>query len=351
MKVQKSELSQKINMLKNVVPKKTPMPVLQGILVKDGYLTANNMETAVKVKLEAAEGEHFIIPMKMMNIISTLPNGEIDISVKDNIVTVKMDRIKNKYQTADPEQFPQLQEPTDGMQEFTIRCDEMLNCMRRVSYAVSDKDPNPMMESMSLKASGGTLNFAGLDGHVLAWDKIDYPGEFSLLIPKSAVNRLLNLEMGDEVMIRHNKLAAMFITDEVEVYTRLVEGDFFQYEKMFEYTSHRAVIDRKDLLDACLRARACVEGSTPAVFEISGDVINLSIRDFMADYREVVMFEEAPGTDLTIGFDLRLLIETLKAIDSDRIALQLSGPKHPMVIAPDEQGSDFRAVVLPVALR
>ena len=48
MKIQKTELAQKLNKIKSVVPKKTTQAVLQGILVKDGYLIANNMEMTVK---------------------------------------------------------------------------------------------------------------------------------------------------------------------------------------------------------------------------------------------------------------------------------------------------------------
>lgn len=36
MKIQKTDLAQKLNKIKGVVPKKTTMPVLQGILVRDG---------------------------------------------------------------------------------------------------------------------------------------------------------------------------------------------------------------------------------------------------------------------------------------------------------------------------
>lgn len=50
MKIQKTELATKLNQIKGVVPKKTTMPILQGILVKEGYLIANNLEMTVKAK-------------------------------------------------------------------------------------------------------------------------------------------------------------------------------------------------------------------------------------------------------------------------------------------------------------
>ncbi|KAI4450616.1 hypothetical protein C823_005153 [Eubacterium plexicaudatum ASF492] len=41
MKIEKAELAGKIAKLKSVVPKKTNIPALQGILVRDSYLTAS----------------------------------------------------------------------------------------------------------------------------------------------------------------------------------------------------------------------------------------------------------------------------------------------------------------------
>jgi len=134
MKIQKAELAAKLNKIKGVVPKKTTMPVLQGILVKDGYLIANNMEMTVKAKLEGIEGECFIIPERAFDLISNLPDGEVDISLTaENIITIKVDKIKNKYQTMDPEQFPTTNMQTDENQ-FTIKANILLESMKRVSY-------------------------------------------------------------------------------------------------------------------------------------------------------------------------------------------------------------------------
>ena len=102
MKIQKTELATKLNKIKGVVPKKTTMPVLQGILVKEGYLIANNMEMTIKAKLEGIEDECFIIPERAFDLISNLPDGEVDISVTaENTIIIKADKIKNKYQTMD----------------------------------------------------------------------------------------------------------------------------------------------------------------------------------------------------------------------------------------------------------
>ena len=109
-----------------------------------------------------------------------------------NIITIKADKIKNKYQTLDPAQFPTTASQDEGS-ELRIKAEMLLESMKRVSYAVPAQNTNTVMTAMCLQAAGGQLNFAGLDGHVLAWDKIDYDGEFELLIPKNTVDKMKSL--------------------------------------------------------------------------------------------------------------------------------------------------------------
>ena len=135
MKIQKTDLAQKLNKIKGAVPKKTTMPVLQGILVRDGYLIASNMEMTVKAKIEGTEGESFIIPERAFDLINNLPDGEMEISAAaGNIITIKADKIKNKYQTLDPAQFPTTASQDEGS-ELRIKAEMILESMKRVSCA------------------------------------------------------------------------------------------------------------------------------------------------------------------------------------------------------------------------
>lgn len=348
MKIQKTELATKLNKIKGVVPKKTDMPVLQGVLVKEGYLIANNMEMTVKAKIEGAEGESFIIPERAFDLINNLPDGEMEISVAaDDIITIKADKIKNKYQTMDPVQFPTTAFQREGG-ELTIKADTLLESIKRVSYAVPAQGSSPAMSSMCLQASGGQLNFVGLDGHVLAWDKVEYSGEFELLIPKNTVDKLKALGMSGDVQIRHSKTGAVFITEDFEVYTRLIEGEYFKYQTMFKELPLHTVVSRMALLDAMTRAKMCTEERCPVRFELDGNSLSLSIKDKTTDYHETVDLQEDMTEALTIGFDARLVLETLKAFDCENVCISFGGPKMPMIV--EAEDSDFKTIVLPVAI-
>lgn len=348
MKIQKTDLAQKLNKIKGAVPKKTTMPVLQGILVRDGYLIASNMEMTVKAKIEGTEGESFIIPERAFDLINNLPDGEMEISAAaGNIITIKADKIKNKYQTLDPAQFPTTASQDEGS-ELRIKAEMLLESMKRVSYAVPAQNTNTVMTAMCLQATGGHLNFAGLDGHVLAWDKIDYDGEFELLIPKNTVDKMKPLGLSGEVQIRHNKTGAVFITEDFEIYTRLIEGEYFKYQTLFKELPLHTVVSRIALLDAMTRAKMCTEERCPVRFEMDGGALSLSIKDNTTDYHETIELQEDIAETLTIGFDARLVLETLKAFDCENVGLSFGGPKMPMIV--EAEDSDFKTIVLPVAI-
>ena len=349
MKIQKAELAHKINKMKSVVPKKTTMSVLQGILVKDGYLIANNMEMSIKAKIEGADGECFIIPMKAFDLINNLPTGEVEIVANNDIIEIKAAKIKNKCQTMDPLQFPQPIMSEDEGQEITIESSDLLESIKRVSYAIPTQSSNKIMTSLCLQARGGYLNFVGLDGHVMAWDKVNYTGEFELLIPKSTIEKLQSVGIEGNVAIRHSKTNAVFVTEEYEIHTRLIDGNYYKYQTMFQELPLYTEIRRTELLDAMIRAKMCTEEQSPVKFEFSDKVLNISIKDKITDYHETIALLKPLEKELTIGFDVRLVIETLKAFDCEKIGLRLQAAKAPMIV--ETEDSNFKTIVLPVAIK
>lgn len=247
----------------------------------------------------------------------------------------------------DPEQFPAAAIPKDENQ-LTIKASMLLESMKRVSYAVPAQGNNAVISSMCLQAADGQLNFVGLDGHVLAWDRVDYDGDFELLIPKNTVDKLKSLGLTGDIQITHNKTGAVFITEDFEIYTRLVEGEYFKYQNMFSEAPLHTVVSRLELLDAMTRAKMCTEERCPVRFEMQDCRLNLSIKDQITDYYETVDLQEKLADPLTIGFDAKLVLETLKAFDCDNVGISFSGPKMPMLV--EAEDSDFKTIVLPVAI-
>lgn len=348
MKLQKAELAQKLNKIKGVVPRKTDMSVLKGVLVKDNYLTANNLEMAVKVKIEGTDGESFLIPERAFDLINNLPDGDVEILEEKDRLTIKADKIKNEYQTLDCTMFPETAVQEDES-ELTIKAEILLESIRHVAYAVPAQNPNATLTAMCLHASRGQLNFVGLDGYMAAWDKVGYNGEFDLLIPKQTVDKLKSIGFCGDVKIKHNQTSAVFITEDIEVHTRLIEGKYFEYQKIFRDLPLHTVVSRTELLNAMTRAKMCTEERCPVRFELDGNSLSLNIKDSTTDYHETIELQEEIAEKLTIGFDARRVLETLKAFDCENVGISFESAKMPMIV--ESEDSDFKAIILPVLLR
>ena len=106
MKLKKYELVRTIDKVKSVVQKNPQIPALGGVLIKEGYAIAANGEMTIQVKLEGAESESFIVPMKAFDLIKNLPEGDVEITCDDkDVVTIQTEKIKNSYQSFPAENF------------------------------------------------------------------------------------------------------------------------------------------------------------------------------------------------------------------------------------------------------
>ncbi len=351
MKIDKQTIAQKIDKIKSVVPTKTPMATIQGILYKEGYLIASNMEMTVKANLEAQGEEIFIIPSKAFDLIKNLPDGEVEITTDNKFaITIKAKGIKNKFQSFDPETFVMMNTTVQEADGISIDSAKFMDAVGKVMYAVSSTTTNQIMNSLCMEAAGGTLNMVGLDGHRISWNQMKYDKEFSLLIPKSAMEKLISLDIKGNLTISYDKFSAIFTTDEYEVHTRLTAGEYYKFKQMFQDAPNSTVVYRKELLDALHRASICADKEgTPVKLSFEKSEIKVSLGTSTSEYYETVSLQKTIENDIVIGFNPKLVIEALKSFTCENIAIQLNMAKAPMLI--EAEDSDLKALVLPVALK
>ena len=351
MKVNKRDLVKAIDRLKSVVQKNERIRALEGILVKDGYLTASNTELTIQVKLEAAEGEYFIIPMKSFDLIKNLPDGEIDIVTNEkHIVKIQTGKIKNSYQSYDPETFSyEIKAPEE--KGIKLPGKKLMNALSHVIYAAADKSPNKAMTGICFDGKEGELRLVALDGHGIAVDVIplEYKSEIKIIIPKMTIKKLQALEIDGEIELSYDGHCAVFKAKEYIVYTRLLEEKYFPYEKLFMPYDNIATVEKRMLLEAIERGKVCTDGSSPVVLTVFGQELNLHICDSTTDYHENISLQKGPIKGISIGFSPSLLCEAIKSFPDEKLNLDFNSPKQPVMISSVE--GKMKALVLPVMMR
>ncbi len=356
MKIEKNELSMKIKQLKSVVPPRTTIEALKGVLYKDGYLIASDTNLTVKAKIEvlmedAGGTKPFIIPDKAFDLINSFPEGEVSIEAGKDAIEFRIGDIRNRFATLPAENFAYARDSIATEPAASIPAGKLQAAVSHVLYAVASGGADQLMTGMFLECLDGKINFVGLDGHRVAWDSIDYDGNFRIIVPRTALEKLLKLDFTGNIAISSDENGVLFQSGDYEIYTRLIQGEYFKYSPMFSKGDKFTVIERRVFLEAINRARLCGfgEDKAPVILEMQGDFIRIRYRNSTADYQEDVPVLENISSTLKIAFDPRLLAESLKTFDCDNISMEFKSAKSPAVIKAED--SDMMALILPVAFK
>jgi DNA polymerase-3 subunit beta len=157
-----------------------------------------------------------------------------------------------------------------------------------------------------------------------------------------------------EITVTPNKSQVLFHVEGTDLVSRLIEGQFPNYEPVIP-TSHssRAVIDREAFLAGTRRASIFARDSANIVkIELGaedGEANGVSITAHAADVGDNADSVEAAieGSPTAIAFNARYLIDVLSNLGADEAALELSGPLAPGVIRGIGK-DDYVHVIMPV---
>jgi len=189
--------------------------------------------------------------------------------------------------------------------------------------------------------------------------------EFSFIIPVKTVNELSRLLSDDEEAVTQvyiTRKHIVFIIGEITFFSRLVDGDYIDYNRII-VTNHRisVSVDKHELIAALERAALVTEekiaGSVRShvKLEVCGDTLKISaVSSAGSTYDELSIGHT--GEDMLIAFNNRFLIDTVRACDSEELVLTMSSPLTSMNVQPvennyEESGKEEIFMLLPVRMK
>ena len=349
MRVEKSEIAGKLRKLKNILNRRLDSAELNGVLFKDNCLYATNLEIGIKTTINSVnDNESFIIPKAAIDLIENLPDGMVEIISEDKTVTIKSGTIKNKYQSFSADTYIEMQPPEIENNNVTVSSGEFLDALDSILYAVSESAAKEALKGVLLDAHDGMLNIVGCDGFRIAWSKIKYNDTFKVIIPKSTIKQILTFGISGDISFAWDDKSIRFKTDEYEVTSRILSGEFLNYEKMFVEYPNETVVDRKLIIECLKRAMICSDDKSKnalrCLFEDSKLSVNL--HKCNSEYEETVTLEVPISEKVEIGFNVRYLLDAMNSFMSDKVSVKLGSGLQAMII----DDGDLNAMVLPVRL-
>lgn len=351
--IDKNVLAAKLSKLKSIVPNRTTMESMQGVLFENNCLMANNLDIGMIAKLDTNTDEKFIIPLKVVNLITKLPDGEVEITTdKKNVLTIKAKGSKGKYQSFDPSGFIKVCTIEEG-KHIKIDGTKLTKALKSVLYAVPDISQRQVFTGVMMKTTNGILDIVGSDGWRIAWAKVEYDGEVDVIIPKATVQKILSLGFNNEVEIVHNKNHAVFISEDYTLFTRLFTDDYIAHRPIFQKDSHETSINRAlfaDALERMIIATDNIDGTiNKSATELAFEKRRLTITRYssISEYVESLELEE-DSIEVKTYINPNFLLEGLKNMNDEYVSLKLLEIRGPHHLIFESEDTMFEGYILPI---
>ncbi len=353
-------LDKGLNTVSKAVPAKSTLPVLSNVLLSTDQgrlkLAATNLEVAVSCWIGAKveeEGSITIPATLLTEFVRSLPNDRIDLSLSQRTKTVNLRcaRFEANIKGIDAEEFPTLPSTGDG---FKILVDSatLTESITQVAFAAATDDSRPVLTGVLVTFKDGNMTMVAADGFRMALKTTPLGSaveeEVSVIVPARALRELARIasdsEEPVEVSVTPNRNQVLFRTGNVELVSRLIEGQFPPYERIIPPAGpNKAVISTGEFLSANRTASIFARDNsnivrvqfTPGEEGITAGKMTITatsaeVGDNVGEIDAVIV-----GQPPQIAFNSRYLDELLKVLEkTSQLSLELSSSSSPGTFKP-----------------
>jgi len=365
--VAREPLLRALQLLQNIVEPRQTLPILANVLIeaREGglRLAATDLEVGARVAVPGTitqPGAITLAARKLVELVRELPAEPVTFTLLNNGgVELKCGRAQFKLVGLPAEEYPPLDvdtaEGTLGLEAGLLR-----TMVGRTSYAMSQDESRPFLNGLYLVARKREMRLVATDGHrlALARSAVDSDVEMAGIVPRKAVQELTRVLGGAErVDIAIGESKFFVKTEGFELVSKLVEGQFPNYEQVIPKSSPlRLIVEREPLLAAIRRVAVVADDRTrPVRLTASTDKVRLSAQSQELGEAEETLPAEFRGDELTIGFNARYVLDALGPMDHTWTVIGLKDSLSPGVLlgAAEKSGAAddaYRCVIMPMRM-
>ena len=317
-------------------------------------VVGSDMDLTVRVNVDVGgdeDGSVVLSAQLAAEIVRALDSGQVEFSVTENGANLMSGRSDFNLRVMEAEEYPNFVE--SGGESVTLDASSVADALDQVTKAASIDDARQVLTGVLMAAEADGLRLVATDSYRLAVR--DLPGtsvlgrDQTVLVPSRALEMVGKiLGDADELTICLGERDAVFEVGNVQVETRLIEGEFPNYSGLIpDDHPNTLVVDRLALQEAVRRVRILAQEATPIRLSMSSDGLELvAITQDVGQARETVDAEYT-GEDLTVAFNPQFLLDGLEVSPGDEVRLETSEASRPAVLRSigDEQ---FLYLLMPV---
>lgn len=385
----RNDLNSNLSFVSRAVPSRPTHPVLGNVLfVADAEtnqisLTAFDLSLGIRTSIPAQviEAGTITLPAKLLNdIVNRLPDGDItlncdteDPDAEDYIATITSTSGRFQIRGMSAEEFPELPVIEDG-KTLKLPVSALSEGLKGSLFAASTDETKQILTGVHCTHSQDMLEFAATDGHRLAvvqttdQQEIDSEDDsevisneiedFAVTIPARALRELERMfamsQENDLVGLHFDEGQVVFEIGNQRLTSRKLEGAYPVYQQLIPQRFSRQMnVDRKRLINS-LELVAVLADQKNNIVKFSLDSENqelsLSVEAQDVGNARESMPAQISGDSIDIAFNVKYLMDGLKALPANEIQMQLNENNQPVICTP-LGGLKMTYLVMPVQIR
>ncbi|OFI48448.1 DNA polymerase III subunit beta [Floricoccus tropicus] len=294
------------------------------------------------------------------SIVSNLPEVTFDFKeIEQNQVLITSGKSEITLKGLDSENYPRIQEISTE-NPLKINVGLLKSIFSETSFAASTQESRPILTGVHLLLlENQKLKAVATDSHrlsqrVVTLEKLSE--NFDVVIPNKSVNGFKSVfsDDTDEIEVFLSDSQVLFRNDTTSFYTRLVEGNYPETNRLipndsdytldltFDTASLRHTMDRARLLSS-----ATQNGTVKLTIENDKIIASVNSPEVGSVHEEIdaIKYE---GEDLVISFNPQFMIDALKVIQEPEVRIRFISGVRPFTLVPNSESVDFIQLITPV---
>jgi len=361
---ERSVLLKEIAIAQEIVSSKNAISILSNVLLETKNDTLVIKATDIKVNFEThipvtvlEEGSTTVFCDKLLGILSSIPDGELEFEQIDIKITIKpsFKKIKFQLKSIASDKFPEFPSSEEAIY-FDIPVREFKEMVTQTVFAVSDDETRYFMNGVFFEKNEDKLVMVATDGRRLAFISKSPDtaiAEFKGIIVPPKILSLITKRAGDEGLL------SIGVSDK-SIFVRfgsyrmssvLIEGQFPNYQRVIpEQQAFSFMVNRNELLDALKRVSLLVEQKSRRVYlGVGAGMLSISSEESEIGTAKEDIPCRYDGQDVSIALNYRYLEEPLKVMSDEMVSIHFTESNRAITVYPEPQ-KDFFHIVMPMQL-
>jgi len=360
----RSDLSHGVQTVLNAVSTRNTLPILANILfeAEDNTLrlTTTDLEVSIKCQIpaEVLDSGSITIPAKRLSeIVRELPDSDITVSVNDNsLVTLVCEKSIFKINGLPKDDYPVLPK-VKNEKGFNLAKRSLQDMIKKTIFSVSTDETRYVLNGVLFTVEDDVMRMVSTDGHRLALirQKLEKSPtqKFNYIVPAKALQELNKiLDDEGEINIQLNENQIIFSNDEVVLMSRLIDGQFPNYNQVIPKQSDKTITcDTNLLLSATRRVSLMASDKSSSVkYTISNNKLVITANTPEVGEAQEEMDIAYTGENISVAFNAKYVLDVLKNIGTDACVIELTTSLNPGVFKPHNEEQNYLCIVMPMRI-